>query len=95
MVKLDITTVLETEILGASPSMPTNMTQSEKQAERGKLSPPRYDRKFARNQWRKDLSSMFLFRGRMPSCPSFHDYTRGAKVAKNTFSAKTINDTVP
>jgi hypothetical protein len=70
------------------------MTQSEKQKERGKLSPARYNRKLARTQWRAALGEMFLFRGRLPSCPSFRDFIQGARPKSPLFNSKSISETV-
>ena len=77
MVKLDITLVFETNITGANPVTPTIMTKSQEQAERAKLSPARYNRQFARRQWRKSYADdTFRFRGKFPSCPSFQSFLK-------------------
>lgn len=64
------------------------LTRAEKQAIRGmQTSRPHFDRGFARRQWRKSFGSSgtFMFRKRMPSCPSFQEYVKGANAKTTSF----------
>ena len=57
---------------------PAYVSKASANAERSKSQPARYDRKFARSQWRKNFGDgTFRYRGKLPSCPSFQGFVAG------------------
>ena len=60
--------------MNQSADITTVQSVSNQSEEKPLLKINKFNRQFARKQWRKQLGDMFQFRGRLPSCPSFKEF---------------------